>query len=86
MQENFANGGKLKVKKIMKYKEFLKEMIYWCIVLTCVIIYGLALGFFIIGGFILLCGGDIQSWTVIVGAIISVLGTSYLITNYVLRR
>ena len=71
---------------MLKRKEFLKEMIYWCIVLTCMIIYGLALGFFIIGGFILLCGGDIQPWTVIVSAIISILETSYLITNYVLRR
>jgi len=72
---------------MLKRKEFLKEMIHWCIVLTCIIIYGLALGFFIIGGFMLLCGGEqygyIQSWTVIVGAVISILGTSYLITKHI---
>ena len=71
---------------MLKRKEFLKDMIRICILLTCGIIYALALGFFIIGGFMLLCGGEkygyVQTWTVIVGAIISVIGTGYLITKY----
>lgn len=68
---------------MLRDKNFLKEVIYWCIVLTCVIIYGLGLGFFVIGGFILLCGGSnlVPVWIVIVGAIISIVGTSYFIAT-----